>query len=93
MEVKSFIESQSRPVIVLHHETPANYHYAKRAMSSSNVTALNEFQISQYQICLWTAVVMVLLLLASVCSIANMDVVPDSLLYAKFQSGRTEKRD
>lgn len=36
---------------------------------------------------------MVLLVFSSVCAIVNMDVVPDSLLYAKFQSGRTEKRD
>jgi hypothetical protein len=35
----------------------------------------------------------VLLLLVSVCCIAKMEVIPDSLLYAKFQSGRTEKRD
>ena len=41
------------------------------------------------QICLWTGLVLVLLLLASVCGIAQMEVVPDSLLYAKFQSGRT----
>lgn len=50
MEVKTFLESQTRPVIILHHETPANFHYMKRAMSSSNVTALTEFQISQYQV-------------------------------------------
>ncbi len=45
------------------------------------------------QICLWTAVIFVLLGLGSICAMANMEVVPDNLLYAKFQSGRTEKRD
>jgi hypothetical protein len=44
------------------------------------------------QICLWTAVGFVLLLGASVCSVAQMEVIPDSLLYAKFQSGRTGGR-
>jgi hypothetical protein len=45
--------------------------------------------VSHPQICLWTGLMLVLLLLASVCGIAQMEVVPDSLLYAKFQSGRT----
>jgi hypothetical protein len=44
------------------------------------------------QICLWTAVGFVLLLGASVLSVAQMEVIPDSLLYAKFQSGRTGGR-
>jgi hypothetical protein len=57
--------------------------------SSGTVTPLTEFQISQYQICLWTAVMFILLLLAGVCSIVQMEVIPDSILYAKFQSGRT----
>jgi hypothetical protein len=42
---------------------------------------------------MWTAVVFFLALLASVCMITNMDVIPDSILFAKFQSARTNKMD
>ncbi len=45
------------------------------------------------QICLWTGVGFVLLLIASVGSLSNMEVIPDSLLYAKFQSARTGRSD
>ncbi len=45
------------------------------------------------QICLWTAIAFVLLTIVSVCGIAKMEVIPDSLLYAKFQSGRTGKME
>lgn len=61
--------------------------------SNSTVSELSEFQISQYQICLWTALGFVMLVLISICSIVQMDIVPDTLLYAKFQSGRTGKID
>lgn len=113
----------------MHHETPSAAHYLQRNLANSNVTTLNEFQISQYQvdrfsasltlveclwnvtsvypsitmhwimkftvlqICLWTGVGMVLLILSSVCCIVQMEVIPDSLLYAKFQSTRTHKND
>jgi hypothetical protein len=103
-------------VIILHHETPASYHYSRRSLidsksssssssslssssssssKSSTITAteLTEFQISQYQICLWTGIILFVLMLVSICSIINMEIVPDNLLYAKFQSGRTGKTD
>jgi hypothetical protein len=55
--VSSWISQQTRPVVVLHHETPSANHYINRPRiltttnsSSSNVTALTEFQISQYQV-------------------------------------------
>jgi len=94
-EVKQYLDQQDHPVIILHHETPAGYHY-QRSLASNHTTGvipLTEFQISQYQICLWAAVLFVLLLFSAVCSIANMEAIPDNILYAKFQSGRTEKRD
>lgn len=53
------------------------------------VKPLTEFQISQYQIVLWTALIMGLLILSAICSIVQMEVIPDSLLSAKFQSSRT----
>ncbi len=36
---------------------------------------------------------MVLLIFAAISGIASMEVIPDSLLYAKFQSTRTHKID
>jgi len=96
------IIATGRPLVLLHHEAPAAHHYiekqrllaarssaSKSTRDKTSVAPLTEFQISQYQICLWTGVCFLLLLLASVCGIANMEVIPDSLLYAKFQSGRT----
>jgi len=96
-------------VIILHHETPASYHYSRRSLidsksssssslaasssSSSKNSTLTEFQISQYQICLWTGIILFVLMLVSICSIINMEIVPDNLLNAKFQSGRTGKMD
>ena len=53
----------------------------------------SEFQISQYQICLWSGFVVLLLLYAAIYGIANMEVIPDSLLFAKYQSIRTSKND
>ena len=36
---------------------------------------------------------MIMLLLSGVFAIVGMDIVPDSLLFAKFQSSRTNKID
>jgi hypothetical protein len=92
------LKQHGRPVVVLHHEaTDSNDRFlttiSTTSSTSNSTIPISEVDISQYQICLWTAVVFVLLGLGSIFSIVNMDVVPDSLLYAKFQSGRTEKRD
>jgi hypothetical protein len=99
--VASWIRSQEKPVIVLHHETPSSFHriatshIMSRQLATTNITSapLSEFQISQYQICAWTAIVFFVLLGSAVCSLKNMEVVPDSLLYAKFQSTRAQKND
>lgn len=95
-----FLAQQKRPVILLHREQPTREHFtrAHRILAATNstngtVTALDEFQISQYQICLWVGVVMVALVSSAVCSIVQMEVIPDSLLFAKFQSTRTNKQD
>mmetsp|Transcript_45625 Transcript_45625/g.103016 ORF Transcript_45625/g.103016 Transcript_45625/m.103016 type:complete len:440 (+) Transcript_45625:124-1443(+) len=50
-------------------------------------------EIASYQICLWTAVVLVLVLLSAICCMVNMDIQPDSLLYAKFQADTSSKLD
>lgn len=48
-------------------------------------------EIRNYQICLWTAIALVLALLGAICCMVNMDVRPDSLLYAKFQTDVSSK--
>ena len=45
------------------------------------------------QICLWTGVAMVLMVGSAISCMMRMEVIPDSLLYAKFQSARTHKND
>jgi len=94
--VSEWLRKQSQPVFIIHRADTATLPAPRLLMASNHSTSnstesapLDERQISQYQICLWTGLVLVLLLLASVCSIVQMEVVPDSLLYAKFQSGRT----
>jgi hypothetical protein len=54
--ISSWIRDQNSPVIILHHETPSNYHFIHRSLTSTNpssnttVTPLTEFQISDYQV-------------------------------------------
>jgi len=92
--VAKWLQSQQgHPVVILHHESPSSYHYIQRSLQSSTVPTLTEFQISQYQICLWTGVMMVALITSAICGMAKMEVIPDSLLFAKFISTRTNKHD
>lgn len=95
--VTAWLQSQKQPVIILQHETPAAHHHVHShrllASTNSSTAPLSEFDISNYQICMWTGLVMVLLLLSAICSISTMEVIPDSLLYAKFQSTRAQKND
>ncbi|RYH03739.1 hypothetical protein EON65_47085 [archaeon] len=89
------MSSQSGPVLVLHTQQPfASTSSTSRRLQVNGVPELDVREISQYQICLWVGLIMVLLVVFSICGIVNMDIEPDSLLYAKFQSTRTEgKRD
>lgn len=102
-EIKKWLSSQTAPLFIIHQMSP-NVRDTQRKLgadddsdstssSSSSVTPLTEFQISEYQICLWVGIMLTLLVLASICMVVNMEVVPDSLLYAKFQSSRTGKHD
>jgi len=50
-------------------------------------------EIVTFQINLWTAVALVLVLLSALCCMVNMDIQPDSLLYAKFQADVSSKFD
>ena len=47
--------------------------------------------IRTYQICMWTGIALVLVLLSAICCMINMDIQPDSLLYAKFQADVSSK--
>lgn len=92
-EVGEWIRNYDGPVVVLHHEVPSSQYYIHRELAQAAITPLTEYQISQYQICLWAGIIFVAVAAAAVCSIIQMEVVPDSLLFAKFISSRTHKND
>jgi hypothetical protein len=60
---------------------------------SSSVSGPSDFQIQEYQINLWVTVMFVGILLAAIAALFNMEVIPDSMLFAKFQSVRTNKNE
>jgi hypothetical protein len=91
--LQQWISNQKGPVVILHHETPADYHHVQRGLQTSTVTPLTEFQISQYQICMWAAIIFISVAGAAICAMINMQVIPDSLLYAKFISARTQGKN
>lgn len=87
-----------QPVIILHHENPAEYHFQTRrrldnADNSSYVEPPTGEQIADFNIVLWTAVGLIFIVYAAVAGVANMEVIPDSILYAKFTSGRSKKNN
>jgi hypothetical protein len=55
--------------------------------------SLSAEAIASYQICLWTGVSLVLVLLSALCCMGYMDIQPDSLLYAKFQADLSSKNE
>jgi hypothetical protein len=61
--------------------------------TSHTIVLLLVCDIFLVQIAGWVGICFLLLLLTGVCMIVTMDVVPDSLLFAKFQSSRTNKSD
>ena len=89
---------EGSPAIILHHETPAEYHFETHrrltnAGNSSYVEPPSSADIGNFNIVLWTAVGLVAIVYASVTAISNMEIIPDSILYAKFASGRGKKSD
>jgi len=56
--------------------------------STGNGTAISYTieQISEYQICLWTAVGLIASVFAAIMMTAFMTIEPDNILYAKFQA-------
>ncbi len=59
---------------------------------SLTVTPLTEFQISEYQICLWTGIVLVVLVFSTIMATATMDTNFDNILYARFLSSRSNDK-
>lgn len=93
-EAKEWAEGQTKPVVLLHHEQVSAKHATRLLANSSNAyMPLTEEDISSYQIFYWVFFVLLGLLLTGVLSIFSMEVLPDSLLFAKFQSSRTGKTD
>ena len=64
------------------------------ADTDANSTAIppTEEQIAEYQITLWTAYGLFWAMLIAAYAVGAMRVVPDSLLYAKFQSTRAQHK-
>lgn len=69
------------------------------ASDDSNATATNSTagqlsmeEIAEYQIVLWTSVVLVAVLVLTVLAMVNMDVGRDSLLYAKFITDASHRK-
>lgn len=65
----------------------------RRLTNSSDTAPPTEYEISAYQIGLWTSIGMIVLIASAVSALSNMEIIPDSLLFAKFQSSRTNKND
>ena len=81
-------EQRRLPIVILHHRDAAQNR--NLAGSASADTPPTLFEISQYQIVLWTAIGLVVITLSAVLALGGMHVEPDSILYAKFISGRTK---
>jgi hypothetical protein len=86
---QAWISSQSAPVVLLHEDSSPGAR--QRALTSSG--PIDSEDIASYQIFYWSLFVFSLLLLSGVYMIVSMEVIPDSLLYAKFQSTRAGKTD
>jgi len=62
---------------------------SRRLLSSSNSSNSTNYTISEianYNMCAWTGVFLILVLLTSIYMLATMDIGRDSLIYAKFQT-------
>jgi len=83
------------PVIVLFHSTTSqrslgsgNKSGSSRQTAAGTPPTMDE--IAQYQIVLWTIVGLLAIIGSAVVALGGMHVQPDSILYAKFISGRTK---
>lgn len=95
-KVENYLKTQDGPVVILHHENPIDVLTYTRKLTSTNdttVAPLDSDQISEYQICMWSGIVFILLCYSAIQGVVNMEVIPDSLLYAKFMSSRTHRND
>jgi hypothetical protein len=76
--------------VVLLHEDGSR---GARHRALADAGPLDAEAIANYQIFYWSLFVFTVLLLSGVYMIVSMEVIPDSLLYAKFQSARAGKTD
>lgn len=83
-------QQQSGVAVVILHRSDTSSARNLGSSSSSTATPPTLFEISQYQITLWTAIGLVAITLSAVIALGGMHVEPDSILYAKFISGRTK---
>jgi hypothetical protein len=58
--------------------------------AGTSVEALTEFEITQYQIVLWTVLAVVAVAYSAVQAVNHMEIIPDSILYSKFISTKTK---
>ncbi|KAJ0394215.1 hypothetical protein P43SY_001030 [Pythium insidiosum] len=68
---------------------------AENATLAANGTAVSDItidDIAEYQIVLWTSVILGVALLLVILAMCNMDTKRDSLLYAKFITGGTGRK-
>lgn len=86
---QAWIASQSAPVVLLHEDATRGAH--RRALAAAG--PITNEEIANYQIFYWSLFVFSILLLSGIYMIVSMEVIPDSLLYAKFQSSRAGKTD
>ena len=94
--IVNFIKQVDQPVFILHNPDPDNNIEVHRRLtntSDAGTSPPTEYEISAYQIGLWTTIGMIILIGGAVSALSDMEIIPDSLLFAKFQSSRTNKID
>ena len=95
--IVNFIKQQDPPLFILHHATYSKNNdqngMHRRLTNSSDTTPPTEYEISAHQIGFWTCIGMIVFVVSGISALYNMEIIPDSLLFAKFQSSRTNKND
>jgi len=66
--------------------SPVSRHLLSTSNSSNSSSNYTISEIANYNMCAWTGVFLILVLLASIYLLATMDIGRDSLIYAKFQT-------
>jgi hypothetical protein len=83
--IDAALKAETRPAVIVHSSE-------SRKLDATTVKPLTEFQISEYQICLWTGLVLVVLVFSTIMATATMDTNFDNILYARFLSTRSNDK-